>query len=430
MNVTSKMKCNFKSAVAVFVLILLLGQICLAAETPETKSYSLEACLQLAYQNSEALKTATLKFEKAQYGVKQAESGCLPSLTYNLYDQQSDTASMEGNGAALTLSQNLYTGGKLQAGVNQAKLGLANAQENERQVKQKITYDVKAAFYQLWLATEKLKVAQAAYDNMEKHFRNVEKKYQEGAVSHFDLMQAEVNWKKLKPEVISAQNALVLSRLNLGVLIGVKSETAFAITADGLGRTTPEKTALTLNEGLETAYRDRPEMRQQQNSLESARLAVAIAKAGYYPAVTASGSYQATGQDWDWDHVWAVKVNLSGMIFDGNATKAKVAAAKVDVKTAESDETQLQDSIRLALESGLQSLEESTETIAVQQANTALMQNALQLTRLKLEEGLATTTDLMDAQLDLDQTLNDYYNGICNYLTARAKLDLILGKDI
>jgi len=66
-NVTSKMKCNLKSAVAVFVLMLLLGQICLAAETPETKSYNLEACLQLAYQNSEALKTATLKIEKAQW---------------------------------------------------------------------------------------------------------------------------------------------------------------------------------------------------------------------------------------------------------------------------------------------------------------------------------------------------------------------------
>ena len=118
------------------------------------------------------------------------------------------------------------------------------------------------------------------------------------------------------------------------------------------------------------------------------------------------------------------------MIFDGNGTKAKVAAARVDVKTAESNDTQLQDSIRLALESGLQSLEESTETIAVQQANIDLMQNALKLTRLKLEEGLAATTDLMDAQLDLDQTLNDYYSGICNYLTAQAKLDLILGKDI
>lgn len=430
MNVTSKMKFNLKSAVAAFALMLLLGQICLAVETPETKTYGLADCLQLACQNSEALKAATLKIEKAQYGVKQAESGSLPSLTYNLYDQQSDAASMEGNAAALTLSQNLYTGGKLQAGVKQAKLELTNAQENERQVRQKLTYDVKAAFYQLWLATEKLKVAQAAYENMEQHFRNVEKKYQEGAVSHFDLMQAEVNWKKLKPEVISSRNALVLSRLDLGVLIGVKSDTAFAITADELGRTIPEKNAPNLDEGLKIAYRDRPEMRQQQNNLESAKLAVAVAKAGYYPTVTASGSYQATGKDWDWDRVWAVKVNLAGMIFDGNETKAKVAAARVDVKTAESNDTQLRDSIRLALESGLQSLEESTETIAVQQANIDLMQNALKLTRLKLEEGLAATTDLMDAQLDLDQTLNDYYSGICNYLTARAKLDLILGKDI
>jgi outer membrane protein len=422
-------KVRFKLIIIAFGLTILLGRIGFAAAV-ETKTYSLDECLKLAYQNSEALKTAAFKAEKAQYSLKQAESGRLPSLEYNVYTQESDNDSADGNFAGLTLSQSLYTAGKLQASIKQAKLELANTKENERQVKQELTYDVKAAFYQLWLAGEKFKVAKAAYENMEKHFRDVEKKYQEGAVSRFDLMQAEVNWKKLRPDVISTQNAVTLSRLNLGVLIGVKSDTAFTIAADEFAKVTAEKTAMTLDKGLEAAYRDRPEMQQLQNELESAKLAVDIAKAGYYPTVTAAGSYQAKGQDWDLDRVWALKVDLSGMIFDGNETKAKVQAAKVDVKMEESSHTQLKDKIRLALESGLQTLEESMEKIAVNQANIDLMQKALHLTQLKLEEGLATTTDLMDAQLDLDETLNDYHSGICSYLTARANLDLILGKDI
>lgn len=425
-----KRKLRFRWVLFGLVVLLQLTAVVCIAENQVKTSLSLDDCLNLAYQNSEKLKTATLNVLKAEHLLRQAQAGILPNLKYNVYTQESDSAAQDGNWGSLTLSQSLYTGGKLQAGINQARLELANALENERQVKQELTYEVKTAFYQLWLAQQKLKVAEAAYENMEKHFQNTEKKYQEGTISNFDLLQAEVNWKKLRPDVITAQNKVNLSRLNLGVLIGIKSDKSFDIAAETLAHTIPPKPEITLGKGLETAYRDRPEMRQQQNNLEIAKLAVNIAKADYYPTLTASGSYQGSNQDSDWDKVWALKLDLSGTIFDGKATKAKVAAAEVGVKEQESIELQLRDTIRLALESGLQSLEESWETIKVHHANIDLMQNALRLTQLKLEEGLATTTDLMDAQLDLDETLNDYYSGICNYLTALANLDLVLGKEI
>jgi outer membrane protein len=400
------------------------------AKTEITTGLSLNQCLKLAYQNSETLKTAVLKVTKARHSLKQAEAELTPSLKYNVYGQKSDREFANDYYGGLTLSQTVYAGGKIKAGLEEARLELTNAMEGERQVKQELTYDVKAAFYQFWLAGQKLQVARASSDNMERHFHNYEKKYQEGTISHYDLLQAEVNWKKLLPEVIAAQNALNSARLDLGVLIGVKSD--FNITAAALAATAPKKTTLTLEKGLATAYRDRPEMRQQQNNLEIAALDLKIAKGDYYPTLTASGSYESSSADsgTDWDQVWALKLDLSGTLFNGNKTKAKVAAAAVDLKVAESSERQLRDTIRVALENGLQTLDESSATIAAHQANIVLMQNALKLTQAKLEEGLADSTDLMDAQVDLDETLDDYYSAITDYLTAAAKLDLFLGRDI
>jgi outer membrane protein len=425
-----KWKLSLKWMIFGLLALLQLTAAVSLAEPQAKTQFSLDDCLKLAYQNSETLKTATLKVAQAEHGLKQAQAGLKPSLTYDAYGQRSDSASADDYYGGLTLSQSFYFGGSLKAGIKQARLELADARENERQAQQQVTYDVKAAFYQLWLADQKLVVAQASYGNMEKHYRNTEKKYQEGAISQYDLLQAEVNWKKLKPVVISAQNRVKLCRLKLGVLIGVKSDHGLTIIAASLVKTVPEKTTVTIAKGLEMAYHDRPEMRQQQNSLESAKQAVIIAKADYYPTATASGSYHATGDDPEWDKVWALKLDFSGTIYNGKKTKAKVAAAEVAVKVEESNLVQLKDTIRVKLESGLQTLEESTETVAANQANIALMQNALKLTQYKLEEGLADTTDLMDAQLDLDETLNDYYSGICDYLTALAGLDLILGKDI
>jgi outer membrane protein len=198
------------------VLLLMTADVCIAATKTET-ALSLDNCLKSAFQNSEKLKAATLNVDKAEYRLKQAEAGMLPNLTYNVYTQESDSLSQDGNSGGLMLSQSLYTGGKLQAGIKQAKLELANARENERQVKQRLIYEVKSAFYQLWLANQKLEVARAAHANMKRHFNNTEKKFQEGIISHFELLQAEVNWKKLRPTVIAAQNKVALSRLNLGI---------------------------------------------------------------------------------------------------------------------------------------------------------------------------------------------------------------------
>ena len=51
------------------------------------------------------------------------------------------------------------------------------------------------------------------------------------------------------------------------------------------------------------------------------------------------------------------------------------------------------------------------------------------MTGIRVDNGMATTMDIMDAQLALDQALIGYYQGIVSYLTAEAKLDLVMGKD-
>jgi outer membrane protein len=426
-----KRKLSLKWVICGFAALLQLTTAAPSfAATKITREFSLDQCLKLVYQNSEALKTVSLQVTQAQYSLKQAQAELAPSLNYDVYGQKSDRDAANDYYGGLTLSQTIYAGGKIKAGLAEARLELANAVEDERRVKQELTYNVKAAFYQLWLAGQKLQVVQGSCQKMKRHFHNYEQKYQEGTISHYDLLQAEVNWKKLLPDVITAKNDVNSARLDLGVLIGVKSD--FTIAAERLAAIVPEKTAVTLEKGLETAYRDRPEMRQQQNKLAIAALDLKIAKGDYYPTITASGSYQSSSEDLgtDWDQVYALKLDLSGTLFNGNKTKAKVDAAAVGIKVAESGERQLRDTMRVALENGLQTLEESVATVTAHQANIALMENALKLTQAKLEEGLADSTDLMDAQVDLDETLDDYYSAITDYLTAAAKLDLLLGKDI
>jgi outer membrane protein TolC len=414
------------------IMILPASALSFAAEGPENR-FSLADCLQYAYHNSEKLKSAAIAVTQSRQELRQAMAGLWPSLGYNIYRAHNEQSGIEYNEnyQAFSISQNLFTGGKLSAGIKQARLQLANAREDELQVKQQLTCDVKQAYYQMWLAMQKLTVAQAAYDNMEKHFHNVEKKYQEGLVPRIELLQAEVNWRKLKPDVIAAQNEIASCRSNLALLIGKQDGRELAIEGDSWLQITPQPSTVTFTDALAIAYRERPELRRMQNNIELAKAGVVIARAGYYPTLTLSDTYENNKYDpssYGSSEIWVLKLDLSGTLFNGFATQAKVAAAKAALQKQLSNEQQLKNEIRLKLERVFQSLEESIETIEVNRVTRDLAVESLRLTQIKRDEGLATNTDLLDAQLDVDEALNGYYKGICKYLVALANLDLVVGK--
>lgn len=414
----------------IIIGLLFVGTTSGQAEESKSNKYSLDDCIALAYQNSETIKSAELGVSKARHGVSEARSGYLPGVTYEAAAVESELDTASGHEAGVSLNQNLYTWGKLSSQLKISQLELEAAEEDLRKAQQTLTYKVKAAFYEMWLANQALRVAQASYDNMDQHYQTTKYKYEAGTVSPYELLQAEVQWKKLKPTLISAKNNLEIARLNLATLVGSNGQEAFDIQAESLANLIPAKPSQSLDEALAVAYRDRPEMRQIQKEIASTKLQTKLKRAEYYPDLTLNGTYGKEKYDSDWGTTWSVTLDLSGTLFDGFSTQAQVAAAKDEEKIQESEAKQLRDDIRLELEQGLKVLEESLETIAANQANIELVQETLRLTKIRLEEGMATTTDLMDAQLDLDEALNGYYEGISDYLIALANWNLMTGKDI
>jgi len=419
---------QLKVMLCLLVLLWPALSVGVAAE-PASQSYTLDDCLKLAYQNSETLKTADLNVTKARYAVTQAQAGLGPTLTYNATAKDAEgTAVYDG---ALTASQTLYSWGKLSAKLKITRYNLENALEDARQAKQQLTYDVKDAYYQLWLAARKLEVAESSHENMGKHYSDMEQRFQEGTKSKYQLLQAEVQWKKLKPDVIAAQNEISLRRTALAILMGINSDQSWGIDEKSLDRASLPQIDLTTAQALEIAYRDRPELRQMKNTIELAKLETKIVMTEYYPTLNLSGTY-GNGKSGaaDWEDTWALTLNLSGTLFDCHNTQAQVASARASETIALNNEAALRDQVRLKLEQGLQNLAESWESIEANQANIELAQETLRLTRIKLEEGMATTTDLMDAQLDLDEASNGYYEDIRDYLSDLANLDLVMGKDL
>ncbi len=441
--------------------LLLLGMVLLAclpvfaAETTPSASaietISLEKCLELAFQNSQQLKQAAKSVEIAQAGIQEASGGFYPTVGYrygyltNIVAPSvnipipgfSDMINMiEGVGFSGTISitQPLYTGGKLTNSLKLAQINLNSALEEQRKTKQQLNYNVKEAYYRFWLAEKMLDVAQNASDNMERHYQKVNNLYKAGTASSFDLLQAKVRLENQKPQIIKAKNYLALSRLSLATLTGLEQNREFKVEYDPSSLLLPETVKVTLQSLLEEAYQKRPEIHQIQQLSEIAKTNEKLVKAGYRPTISLScnSSWQAGNQFTlsDAQNTVSLAANLSGLIFDGYVTKSRVAKAMENQDLAQIKENNVKDQIRLEAQQALQNLEENIETIRANQANIQLAQESIKLVQIRFSAGMATTNDISDAQTALEQTLNGYYQGVSSYLIGLAKLDLIAGKDV
>ncbi|HBF39974.1 MAG TPA: hypothetical protein DDW50_22045, partial [Firmicutes bacterium] len=248
-----------------------------AADSPvtaEPEMLSLDRCLELASNNSQTVKAAEKKVEIAQTAVTEARGAYWPKLDYSVFSDKAQEAiypydafvypgaSTDYSGAIISLTQDLYSGGKSANELQLAKIQLDMARENERQVKQQLTFQVKQAFYQVWLAEQVLKVSESSLDNMEQHVVKTENLYKIGTVSKFELLRAKVQRDSLKPQLISAQNDLKVAKLNLAILMGLAKGQQYSVDFHADQLKIPAQFQLVMDKILESAYQNRPEIHQ------------------------------------------------------------------------------------------------------------------------------------------------------------------------
>jgi outer membrane protein TolC len=403
---------------------------------------TLEQCLDLAYQNSPSLKVAQKNLEIAQAQLRQAQGSFLPTVNYSITEMKSNDPlastnfkSNEYSTGTLSITEKLYTGGMLTARLEMAKYGLDTALEEQRKSKLQLAFNVKQAYYQFWLAQQMLEVSKSSYKNAERRYQQQKAFYEVGNSSKVELLQAQVQWESLKPQIINSQNALDAAKLNLAIILGIGKDRPFTINVDPSKLEFPENVTIFFETTLENAYKNRPDMRQMKNSIEISKLNTKMVTAGYKPIISLSASSQGGSSDlnpanWKNGSWFTLTFNLSGVLFDGLATQAKVSEAQKNEELMAIRGSSLKDQVQVEIELAIQNLNANLAAARASQANITLAKESLRLIQAKYDAGMATTMDITDAQLKLDQALNGYYSGLSAYLTALAKLDLVTGTEI
>ena len=306
--------------------------------------------------------------------------------------------------------------------------------EKSRASKLDLVNQVTKGYYQLMLTQDSYDVLQKSYKLAEDNYNIVNAKYQQGAVSEFDKISAEVQMRSIKPNVISAGNAVTLSKLQLKVLMGVTADVDIEI-ADNLGNYETELFANELNQPAAN-LNNNTTMKQLDLNRKMLNQNIKSLRANFMPTLGMNYSYQYQSlynEDWNildynWSGSSALMFTLSIPLYKAsNFTKLK--SNRIQIRQLEQNRLDTERKLNMQITSYQNNMAASSEQVVSNRENVMQAQKAVQIAGKRYEVGKGTVLELNTSQVQLTEAELTYNQSIYDYLVAKADLDQVLGKD-
>ncbi len=423
--------------VPAFLLALVLSA---GPETPPP-SYDLAGCLEIAGRLNPEINTAREEIEAASGQKLQAVSSAIPSLrgsadytylnTVNEFDILGEAIPLnrhDNYGLGLTLEQILYDGGKVFAGIAAADFLEGYTQAGLDEARSEVFYRVKQQYYLLLQQEGIARVREDTVRHMTDYRDTARNKYRQGTISEFDLITSEVRLANAQPPRIEARNQVDIYKTALAREMGVEHQD-FEVGGE-LGYIPFAVPLETLNRlGLE----NRSLLKQADFLEKIQRENLSASRSGYQPRLSAYATWEgrspdsSTPPEYEFESEWFAGARLTWDIFDGLMTPGKVAEARARLNQAR---IRSQDSIRtvlLAIKQAFLNLNAAREAWESQRQTVQQAEKAYQIARIRWDNGIGTSLELTDAELNLSEAKVMLEQTMAYYLIALAGIERSVG---
>lgn len=416
------------------ILLSLIWATAAVAQTPQ--KITLDEAVRIARENAFSVLAAQADALRAGSVVKEAKASVLPRVglngTYTRFNKEGTaildpmsppivTRPIDSKSIALTLAQNIDITGIYSLAISGA-IALKRASEFLVEAAMDDAESAaKGAFLQILKAKELVDVANEQFDNTNKQLEQAKKRNNEGAVAKFDVIRFEADVSSAEQLVIQSKNGFALAQAFFNQVLardtGILVE---PVRPEGL----PSVKA-TMSDLIARAKQDRPEVRaavqrvayfvnyrraQEKGNLPTFNISANIT---HNPDPGAFGGDKTTG---------SATAVISFPIFEGGITKAKVGEAKQDEAKAKIQLDQILLGVELEVRQAFLNVESAKKVIDASQRNVAFAREALRLANVRYENGVNTTVEVSDANVQFVRARTAEVNAIYDYWDAVAKL--------
>ena len=420
------------------VLFAFLGLYAQAQE-----QLTLQQAVNYALENKAEAVKARLDVQNSEYKIDEVRANALPQinanggLTYNAILQET---ALDFGGqtqiikmgrpwqstAAVSLNQQLFnqavfTG--LKAAKSTREFYKINAQLTEEQVIEKVAN----SYYEVYKTKSQIETIDKTIANTTRVRDVIKSLFDNGLAKKIDLDRTNVALNNIKSSRQQLVNAIELQENALKYLIGMDINTPIS-----LPKNTFEITKHALVDET-TNVENRTEIKLLEKQSELLALNKKATEAQGYPTLglTANYGYLGIGDKFPWFQnypgaYWSdfssIGLNLNIPIFNGGSNKAKIKQAQIQIDRLEVDKKDTRLALDLSLKNAITQINNSLITLNTQKENVNLAKDVLNNVENNYKYGLATLTDLLDAETSYADAQNNYTNALLDYKLAEVQL--------
>ena len=417
-------------------------------ELQAQETVTLKQAIEYALQNKADAQNAQLDIRNADYQIMEAKAGALPkingvaNITYNpiLQTTALDAGAFSGGpsniqlitlgqkwnaGAGVQLSQALFNQ-QVFIGLKAAKSTKEFYQLNAQLTEEQIIERVSNAYFQVFTIQQKKETLESSYSSTEKARNIIKSLYDNGLAKKVDLDRTNVNLTNISTVLKQQQNAINQAENALKFYMGMPIENKIELVKADM-----EITPHLLDETVRTDERSEIKiLNKQRELLQYNKKAV---EAAYYPTVNLNANYswQGLGDKFPltngkkngvyWADYSAITLGVNIPIFNGFATKARVEMAQIELDKLDVSIKDTKLGLDLSYQNAKSQIENSLLALENQKANVSLAETVTSNTKHNYQYGLATLTELLEAENALVEAKNNYSNAILEYKIAEIQ---------
>lgn len=261
------------------------------------QQYDLGQCIEFAIDNSLQLRQANLNVRNSEISQQLAIESRFPSLNITsslggnfgrTIDPTTNTfvvSSLYTNGFSLNSGFVLYNGNRINNTIKQARIEADVARKERDQSLNDLSLAVAQAYLNLLLAFDNYEAAQVNLELTREQLDQTRKLVEAGALPLADLLEVESQLALNEQEIVTANNNIVLGRLELKQLMFMQPDETLEIVRPDL-ESELEVPIINPSEVFNAALQTQPQVTASELRIESALKEEEIAKSRWYPTIS------------------------------------------------------------------------------------------------------------------------------------------------
>lgn len=425
-----------RSLITIFILMLFSGGLKVSAQ--QENIWTLDDCITYALERNITIRKNEVSNRRNELYAEQARAQRFPSLNASINQNFNWTNSNSGsatgfsgsNGSNYSLNSGvtIFNASRLSNQIRQADLDIESGKYQLETAKESISLSILDAYLQILYAEEQVNNSRKQIEATQGQLKLAVERLQLKVISEADYAQVKAQLASEKLTLANSESQLAISRVNLMQLMELPVTDSFNISHPDLSGSLNQNRLPDVSSVYETSLAIKPQIKNASVNKEIAALDEKIARAGFYPTLSAStgigSAYSSRTDDAYFSQINdginpSLGFSLAIPIYQKKQAKTNVAVAKLGYQDAELSEINTMNKLRKNIEQACQDvISAQTEYEASLESFNSTLESS-RLSDEKFIQGMINSVDYMVSKTNLivaeSRLLQSKFNLIFSY---------------